>query len=333
MSKFRVLWIDDQKTKCKKDVRSVKRIIEALGYEADIQVIDDISEESLNGENGTLNKAIRARDVDLFVIDYNLKNNLFGGDVVEEIRSNNDMYTDIVFYSSVSSSLIDAVKSSFDSSSAMEYFDGVYIAPLGDDFTEKIRYVIVKIIKSWYNVHSIRGIVLSKASKFEQLVSAIINSNYTPCLDKLKGDLEVKGNNVCNSAKGKWASVNRAADPIPQILNDPIQFNWRVKEMILKRLCDEGIIELSTWNDIKYIFDLRNDFAHNPMHLIDGVLVLTTIRGEQRFTEEKIEEIREILTNIEKELQKLVGSNEGMSIVPEIVDESEEETDKVLCTV
>ena len=108
MSKFRVLWIDDQKTKCKKDVRSVERIIEALGYEADIQVIDDISEESLNGENGTLNKAIRARDVDLFVIDYNLKNNLFGGDVVEEIRSNNDMYTDIVFYSSVSSSLIDA---------------------------------------------------------------------------------------------------------------------------------------------------------------------------------------------------------------------------------
>ena len=63
MSKFRVLWIDDQKTKCKKDVRSVKRIIEALGYEADIQVVDDISEESLNGENGTLNKAIRARDV------------------------------------------------------------------------------------------------------------------------------------------------------------------------------------------------------------------------------------------------------------------------------
>ena len=63
------------------------------------------------------------------------------------------------------------------------------------------------------------------------------------------------------------------------------------------------------------------------------MLVLTTSRGEQKFTEEKIEEIRETLTNIEKELQKLVGSNEGKSLVPEIAEESEEETDKVLCTV
>ena len=333
MSKFRVLWIDDQKTKCKKDVRAVKRIIEALGYEADIQVIDDISEESLNGEHGTLNRAIRARDVDLFVIDYNLKNDLFGGDVVEEIRSNNDMYTDIVFYSSVSSSLIDAVKSSFDSSSAMEYFDGVYIAPLGDDFTEKIRYVIVKIIKSWYNVHSIRGIVLSKASKFEQLVSTIISSNYESCLDKLKEDLAVKGINVCDDTSRKWDLVNKAIDPIPQILNDPIHFNWSVKQKLLKRLCDEGIIELSVWKDIKYIFDLRNQFAHNPMHLVGGVLVLSTSKGEREFTEAKIDEIRETLTRIEDELQILVGSNEGMSLVPEIVEENDEEIDKVLSAV
>ena len=74
MSKFRILWIDDQATKCKKDVRMVKRIIESLGYEPDVQVIDDISKESLSCEGGSLNKAIRARDVDLFVIDYNLKN-------------------------------------------------------------------------------------------------------------------------------------------------------------------------------------------------------------------------------------------------------------------
>ena len=147
MSKFRVLWIDDQKTKCGKDIRMVKRIIEALGYEPDIQIIDDISKESLACETGALNRAIKARDVDLFVIDYNLKNDLFGGDVVEEIRRNNDMYTDIVFYSSVPDSLIAAVKTSFDAKSSLDYFDGVYIAPLGDDFTEKIRSVILKVIK------------------------------------------------------------------------------------------------------------------------------------------------------------------------------------------
>ena len=45
MGKFRILWIDDQETKCRRDVRMVRRIIESLGYEADIQVVDDISKE------------------------------------------------------------------------------------------------------------------------------------------------------------------------------------------------------------------------------------------------------------------------------------------------
>ena len=329
MSKFRVLWIDDQTVKCKKDVRSVKRIIESLGYEADIEVIDDISEESLNGQNGTLNMAIKARDVDLFVIDYNLKNDLFGADVVKEIRNNNDMYTDIVFYSSVPNTLISAVKNSFDSASSMDYFDGVYIAPLGDEFAEKIKYVILKTIKSWYNVHSIRGIVLSKASKFEQMVSNIIISTYKPCLDKLKDDIAIKGDNVCQSTTGKWTKVKKTCDPIPLILNDPIQFNWKVKEMLLKRLCDENIISLSISDDINHIFSLRNDFAHNPMHLRNGMLILTTSRGEQTFDEHKVEEIREMLTRIESGLQELLDSCDGESIIPD----TSEETDQKLCTV
>jgi len=325
MSKFRILWIDDQKTKCKRDVRAVKRIIESLGYEADIQVMDDISEESLNSEHGSLNKAIRARDVDLFVIDYNLKNNLFGGDVVEEIRRNNDIYTDIVFYSSLQSSLITAVKNSFDSESSMEYFDGVYIAPLGDEFTEKVRSVIVKIIKSWYNVHSIRGIVLSKASKFEQLVTNIISANYQHSLEKLKVDIKTKGDNVCRSTTQKWQSIQKVSDPIPQILKDPIHFNWKVKEKLLKTLCEDSVIEISTWEDIEYIFNLRNDFAHNPIHLRDGVLVLTTIKGEQIFTEESIESIRDALTRIENDLQRVISSGDGSNVIPEIIEELEDE--------
>ncbi len=322
MSKFRILWIDDQELKCKKDVRMVGRIIKSLGYEADIQVVDDISRESLSDENGTLNKAIRARDVDLFVIDYNLKNDLFGEDVVEEIRSHHDMYTDIVFYSSIPSSLISAVKDSFDRESCMEYFDGVYIAPLGDEFTEKIRSVIIKIIKSWYNVHSIRGIVLSKASKYEQMASNIINTSYIPCLDKLKSDIDIKGTNVCRSIKGGWESVKKAPDPIPQILSNPIQFNWKVKEKLLKRICSENIISISTWDDIEYIFSLRNDFAHNPMHLKDGFLVLKTIKGEQIFDEKKIEDIREALTRIENDLQRIIDAGDGESIIPEMLEET-----------
>lgn len=305
MSKFKVLWIDDQKGKCRRDIKAVKQIIESLGFEPDIHIEDDISSESLTESTGALHKAICGRDVDLFVIDYNLKNNLFGSDVVKEIRNNNDIYTDIVFYSSMSENLINAVQKSYEADSIMDFCDGVYIAPLGDEFIEKVQYVIYKIIKSWYNVHSIRGIILAKASKFEQLVSSIIVENYAPCLQEIKDKLNVKGNNVCATVNNKWDKVKQTMDPVQDIIDDPINFNWAVKKLMLEQINESGIISITTWEDINYIFDLRNKFAHNPLHLRDGDLVLTLKDEEKIYSEDSIEHIRKRLVSVEKELSKI----------------------------
>lgn len=326
MSKFKVLWIDDQTQKCKRDAKSVEKIIESMGFEPDISFEDDISRYSLNDPNGTLNKAIRARDVDLFVIDYNLKNDVFGSDIIQEIRNDNDIYTDIIFYSSDTKSLVDAVKNSFDASSIMDFCDGVYVVPLGDEFLMKIQYVITKIIKSWYNVHSIRGVLLSKASKFEQMVSVIISDNYHTCLSAIKGELGKKGTNVTTSTCNKWKKVNEADDPVPYILNDPINFNWTVKKLMLKILVDKNIISLPCWEQLEWIFSLRNDFAHNPIHLRDGKLVLTKNGQDIHFGESDVEDIRTALTLVESDLMAQVSDkdNEGITIV---------EIEKELCVV
>ncbi len=303
MSKFRILWIDDQPKKCEREVEAVKSIIEYFGFEPDIDVEKNISKESLENPDGVLYKKIRARNVDLFLIDYNLKNNVFGSDIVRDIRDTNDIYTDIVFYSSLNGPFLDAVRGSFSASSIMDYFDGVYIAPLGDEFTEKVQYVINKIIKSWYNVHSIRGIVLSKASKFEQVVGEIILRNYQSLLPEIKKALKTKGENVRKNVQGKWDSVDGTDDPVPQILSDPINFNWTVKKVILQTLIDGGAVSLATFGDIKRVFDLRNDFAHNPIHLVDGELVLLKKGEEKKFTEAEVENIRTQLMRIEVDLQ------------------------------
>lgn len=303
MSKFRILWIDDQPKKCKREVAQVKSVINAFGFEPDVDLESDISESSLKSPDGTLYKKLRARDVDLFLIDYNLKNNVLGSNIIQEIRKENDIYTDIVFYSSLNSDFIGTVKSSFDSPNAMEYFDGVYIVPLGDEFVGKIQYVVNKIIKSWYNVHSIRGIVLSKASKFEHVISEIINAHYESCLEEIKTALHEKGENVCKSTSGKWAKVDKASDPVPKILKDPISFNWAVKDLILKIIIEKGLIALPSYDDIAAIFSLRNDFAHNPIHLRDGELVLTKKDSMRSFNEADIETIRQQLMRIEKDLE------------------------------
>lgn len=305
MSKFRILWIDDQPKKCKREVAQVKSVINAFGFEPDVDLESDISESSLNSPDGTLYKKLRARDVDLFLIDYNLKNNVLGSNIIQEIRKENDIYTDIVFYSSLNSEFIGTVKSSFDSPNAMEYFDGVYIVPLGDEFVGKIQYVVNKIIKSWYNVHSIRGIVLSKASKFEHVLGELIRCYYQSCLPGIKTALNKKGSDVCKTTQQKWDAVNKTEDPVPQILDDPINFNWAVKKKILQEMINNGAISLQTFKDIVALFNLRNDFAHNPIHLESGRLVLTKQGKQFYFSETDIEKIREMLTRIETELEYL----------------------------
>ncbi len=304
MSKFRILWIDDQPKKCKREKAKVEKIVQSFGFESDIDLESDISVSSLKSPDGTLYKKMHARNVDLFLIDYNLKNDVLGSNIVQEIRKENDIYSDIVFYSSLNADFIGAVKSSFDSSNSMEYFDGVYIVPLGDEFSEKVQYVINKIIKSWYNVHSIRGIVLSKASKFEHLLGELIRAYYQPCLQDIKSVLSQKGANVCKTTSDKWKSVEKNVDPVPQILGDPINFNWTVKKCILKEMLDHGVITLTTFQDIVDLFNLRNDFAHNPIHLENGNLVLQTTKKTQYFTEEDIEGIRKKLMRIEQDLER-----------------------------
>ena len=54
MSKFRILWIDDQPRKCKREVAQVKSVINALGFEPDVELESDISESSLHSPDGTL---------------------------------------------------------------------------------------------------------------------------------------------------------------------------------------------------------------------------------------------------------------------------------------
>lgn len=324
MSKFKVLWIDDQTKKCKREVRAVSNLIKALGFEPEITFETNISKSSLSEVDGALYKAIHARDVDLFLVDYNLKNDVFGSDIVHQIRSENDIYTDIVFYSNDRRALVDKIKESYDTESALDFCDGVYVVPLGNEFITKVEQVITKTVKSWYNVHSIRGILLSKASKFEQMVSKIIQEYYIKCLDEIKQDLVAKGERVCKSTKGKWEGVKKDYDPVPRVLSDPINFNWTTKKMILERLDSAGAIALSTWEDIKIVFDLRNLFAHNPIHLRDGQLVITTIDGEQTFSEVDIDVIRERLIRIEADLQKYISSSGVEGVLPETISEDDQ---------
>jgi hypothetical protein len=84
--------------------------------------------------------------------------------------------------------------------------------------------------------------VLSKASKFEQMVNNIINNFYQPCLAEIRVALEEKSKNSLSTAEKKWKAVNIAEDPIQQIVRDPINFNWAVKQKIIDKMIEKEAV-------------------------------------------------------------------------------------------
>ena len=95
---------------------------------------------------------------------------------------------------------------------------------------------------------------------------------------------------------------HREDDPVSYILRDPINFNWAVKKLMLKILLDKNIIVLPSWEKLEWIFELRNDFAHNPIHLRDGNLVLSKNGQDVLYGKNDIAEIRTALALVEGEL-------------------------------
>ena len=309
MSKFKILWIDDQQTKIGLEQDTVKEIIVNKGYTAQIETIDNIKPEDLIRESDLMYK-IKSREYDLLFIDYKLSHKVLGSHIISKIREENKIYTDIIFYSTDKDDLIEEVINSY-KGSILSYIDDVHIIPLDDaDFYDKVETVIDKIIGTWYNAHSIRGIILAKTSKFEYIVNQIVQLYYSPYKDKLASKIKTKKENIIADITEKWDKTIKSQDVVEYVLKRPEQFNWNFKKMLFDTLIEETAFDISEEiaRDISELFSLRNDFAHNKAKVINGNLILYKKNKELTFNESNIIEIRHKLAKVEKYFESLVNS-------------------------
>lgn len=309
MSKFKILWIDDSDKKCKKERLLVKAFIESLDLTPDIKFISDISKSSLENKDGTLNKALSARDYDLLVIDYWLSKDVLGSTIITEVRNKKHIYTDIVFYSSSKEDLTNAVKSSYESASAFDYFDGVYVAPMQEEwFLQKIQFVIQKIINSWFSPNAIRGVILDKTSKIETIVCDLVGKMYKPYLPEIKNFIKTKRINIQSDVEKKWQLLDEASDPVVEIISNQDKYNWNLKKQLFDILLERGAVEIDdeTSKAMDGLFIRRNMyFAHNKAILKDGVIEIVVNGKIKRYDDAKIAKIRHDIYIIEKYFESL----------------------------
>ncbi len=308
MSKIKVLWIDDQQDKIELEIDTVKQMISEKGFYPVVKTISNIDKTDLsNDEEWT--KAIKSREYDLLFIDFNLCNHILGSKIISEIRHENNLYIDIVFYSSDRDKLIKSIAESYEGP-IMNFMDDIHIAILDDaDFYEKIEKVIDKIIGSWYNLHSLRGITLAKTSKFETMITDIIKLYYINQKDYLKKKLLEKKKNVEDNFNAHWKNLMNKEDAVMYAISHPDFFNWKTRWMLFKELVNKGEInfkEEAFFNKVDEIFELRNKFAHYKAKINQGNIVLKMLEIDECLSERDVIHIRENINYIEKILYDLL---------------------------
>lgn len=305
MSKFKILWIEDRPLKVGLEKDAVEEMIRMKGFTPIIEFISTQSEL----DNEEWKNRVKSREYDLLFIDFNLCNHMLGSKIISDIRQNNNIYVDIIFYSSDRDHLLEAVKSSFDGP-LMGFIDDVHISILDDsEFNYKVEKVIDKIIGAWYNVQSIRGIILAKASKFETMISDIIRLYYEPQKEHLKNMLVEKRVKVTNQAKLTWDTMMDKEEPIIYVIEHPDRFNWQIRRMLFDELIEKSEISVGDENfseRLSSLFNTRNMFAHNKAKIIDGNLTLKIKNRDKIYKESDIASIRENINYIEEVLIKLL---------------------------
>ena len=222
---------------------SIKRLLEDylddLGFNLQLHV----------EENGNkLSELIEDNDWDLILMDYNLKSNTKGDELINRIRDH-ELYTEIIFYSE---------DSTFEDEIRSKLVEGVYFVRGRDKLVEKVMKIINLTLKKSQDVNNMRGLVIAEAIDIEAKMEGLIFTYFG--LDEEKNnvfqniiiDHEFYGtsttkkfrliNKIC---KERIASLNRMSKGLP---------NSQVDD--LRKLYEE-------FKNIEHeIIEIRNILAH-----------------------------------------------------------------------
>lgn len=183
---FRILWFEDEPTWFRMEQMRIKEILK------NHYLIPDISRK--DGEEFDVTE-LTGNDYDLILMDYKLAEGKTGDTIVSAIRENN-ILTDILFYSSEEQNMLSAL------SKGMPSIDGVYLTKRDYAiFTEKAEKLIGKIVKRSEDVVNLRGFVLDNTSDFELRIKEILNICWQKFNDEQKASLTEKTIALLNSKK------------------------------------------------------------------------------------------------------------------------------------
>lgn len=286
---FKILWFEDEISWFNMEKLKVETILDEhflIPY-IDRKDGDDFKIEELTGNI-----------YDLIIMDYKLAAGETGDKILNEIRNDN-ILTDVLFYSSQEKEMIAAV------SKGLPQLDGVYLTKRENElFTQKAKNLIKKIVKRSEDIVNLRGFVLDCSSDFEVRIKGILsivwdkfNNDEKRILDK-----EIQ-NNIQRIEKRNNSTKQKVlqADPVfPEAIKNNYFFSHSDRLFVLDKTIKILLDNYNLSKEIEYE-SFKSNYEEKISHYRNAL-------GHRKSTENTII-IKEKKTPIDEELHQMMRKN------------------------
>ncbi|MDR3188037.1 MAG: hypothetical protein LBT94_02480 [Prevotellaceae bacterium] len=297
---YNILWIEDELSWYDTTLELFKSALEEVGFELVSERKDNIQQiQDLIGVDGL-------KKFDMLLVDFTLKNSEHGDKIIKLIRNNN-IYTDVLFYSSA----VENIKQSI----SRHGLEGVYTADR-KDIESKFQSVFLTTIKKMQEVNAIRGLIMGETSDLDVEIKKIYHLIIElPFGEELQSKIknifvvdykEIKKNYIkqCKDKRNCYTSDYKRYFS----LSDSFR-RYDILKEILKLKSFKGF-DLELFKQYKSeVIEIRNKFAHAQAEEKDGKTLLKGQLGKEdfEFDEARCIEIRKKLILHKNNIDKLVN--------------------------
>lgn len=292
---FNVLWFEDNHGWFKLGKSKLESITEEHCLKCNVKQ---------NRSSNLDTEMLKSTKYDLILMDYDLASNITGEHVIASIRDEN-VFTDILFYSSQYDLMISAV------SSISPPLDGIYYSDRKMElFEPKLSQVVSKIVQRSEDLINLRGFVLDNTCDFELRLREILTLCWNKFTDEQKEILRIK---MIEQLDGKRRRTGVKVDEAKQ---QPCVFTYAnnheyllsvadrldLLETILPILISEYDLpssqELTAFKD--YYIDKVNMYRNRLGHVKMGEQVLR-VKGQDIPIDQSLHRLlRQNICNVEK---------------------------------
>lgn len=300
---YKILWIDNDLKDYLENgsVKDIEDFLIGKGFEPIIEKVFD--EADLDGY-------ILKHDYDLIISDYNLENTT-GDKIIEEIRHDKQLDTEILFYTAQTEN---SYKNQEDVQKRLAFIERLTFKIGRDGLIDKIEKVITLTLKKLLELNATRGLITAATSELDVEIEEIYYlalefSNNDEIGEKIEKIFitdykEIKKNHL------RQCKLKRDCHLSDYKLYFSVSDSFRKYDILREVLKIKKIENFDIDLFKKYgeqVIDIRNKFAHAKAVKIEGVEMLKGQYGKEDYTfdEESCITIRQNLINHKKNLMAL----------------------------